>query len=51
MQLTELPTSPSSAIQRTGLRLVPRMATRCGETGVVSSAGTVPSGCAVVSVQ
>jgi len=50
-QRTALPMSPSRAMQRAGLRSVPRIATRCRVTGSVSSAGTRPSGAAVVSNQ
>jgi hypothetical protein len=42
---------PSSAMQRGGLRSVPRIATRCGDTDIVSSFGVAPSAAAVVSSQ
>ena len=51
VQRTAVPIVPSSATQRGGLRSLPRMATRCGVTGTVSSAGTDPPSAAVVSSQ
>ena len=42
VQRTPCPTSPRSAVQRTGLLSVPRMATRCGVISTTCSSGTSP---------
>lgn len=41
-QTTASPTRPCKATQRAGLQAVPRIVTRFGLTGPVSSGGTVP---------